>query len=121
MIKAILIDDETHCRETLSIQLKKYCSEVHLLAQCNSAAEGMEAIAQYQPDVVFLDVEMPTMNGFEMLQQFIIRKSRINLRRLIRPRPPLLLLQVSYASSFLRYRLLALSLKTDNHCSFLAT
>lgn len=70
MIKAILIDDETHCRETLSIQLKKYCSEVQLLAQCNSAAEGMEAIAQHQPDVVFLDVEMPTMNGFEMLQQF---------------------------------------------------
>jgi len=70
MIKAILIDDETHCRETLSIQLKKYCSEVQLLAQCSSAAEGMDAIAQHQPDVVFLDVEMPTMNGFELLQQF---------------------------------------------------
>ena len=70
MIKAILIDDETHCRETLSIQLEKYCSEIQLLAQCNSGAEGLEAIAQYQPDVVFLDVEMPKMNGFEMLQQF---------------------------------------------------
>jgi two-component system, LytTR family, response regulator len=70
MIKAILIDDETHCRETLSIQLERYCSEIQLLAQCNSAVQGLEAIAQYQPDVVFLDVEMPTMNGFEMLQQF---------------------------------------------------
>jgi two-component system LytT family response regulator len=70
MIKAILVDDEKHCRETLSIQLEKYCSEVQLLAQCNSAVEGLEAIAQYQPDVVFLDVEMPKMNGFEMLQQF---------------------------------------------------
>src|SRR5688572_22605471 len=70
MIKAILIDDETHCRETLSIQLEKYCSEIELLAQCNSAAQGLKAINQYQPDVVFLDVEMPTMNGFEMLQQF---------------------------------------------------
>ena len=70
MIKAILIDDETHCRETLSIQLKKYCSEVQLLAQSILAAEGLEAIARHQPDVVFLDVEMPTMNGFEMLQQF---------------------------------------------------
>jgi two-component system, LytTR family, response regulator len=70
MIKAILVDDERHCRETLSIQLEKYCTEVQLLAQCNSAVQGLEAIAQYQPDVVFLDVEMPKMNGFEMLQQF---------------------------------------------------
>jgi two-component system, LytTR family, response regulator len=70
MIKAILVDDEKHCRETLSIQLEKYCSEVQLLAQCSSAVQGLEAIAQYQPDVVFLDVEMPKMNGFEMLQQF---------------------------------------------------
>ncbi|HEX6227034.1 MAG TPA: LytTR family DNA-binding domain-containing protein [Chryseolinea sp.] len=70
MIRAILVDDEKHCRETLSIQLEKYCSEVQLLAQCNSAVQGLEAIAQYQPDVVFLDVEMPKMNGFEMLQQF---------------------------------------------------
>ncbi len=69
MIKAILIDDETHCRESLSIQLEKYCPKVELLAQCNSSAQGLKAIAQYQPDVVFLDVEMPQMNGFEMLQQ----------------------------------------------------
>jgi two-component system, LytTR family, response regulator len=69
MIKAILIDDEKHCRESLSIQLEKYCPEVHLLAQCSSAIEGLQAIAKYQPDVVFLDVEMPRMNGFEMLQQ----------------------------------------------------
>lgn len=69
MIKAILIDDETHCRETLAIKLEKYCPEVHLLAQCNSGAEGIQAIARHQPDVVFLDVEMPEMNGFEMLGQ----------------------------------------------------
>jgi len=70
MIRAILIDDETHCRETLSIQLEKYCSEIQLLSQCNSASQGLKAIEQYHPDLVFLDVEMPTMNGFEMLQQF---------------------------------------------------
>jgi two-component system LytT family response regulator len=69
MIKAILIDDEKHCRETLSIQLEKYCPDVQLLAQCSSAAEGLQAIAQHSPDVVFLDVEMPQMNGFEMLGQ----------------------------------------------------
>lgn len=69
MIKAALIDDETHCRESLSIQLEKYCPQVQLLAQCSSGAQGLQAIARYQPDVVFLDVEMPQMNGFEMLQQ----------------------------------------------------
>jgi two-component system LytT family response regulator len=69
MIKAVLIDDEQHCRETLSIQLERYCPEVLLLAACCSAAEGVKAIAQHQPDVLFLDVEMPHMNGFEMLQK----------------------------------------------------
>lgn len=70
MIKAILIDDEKHCQETLSIQLERYCPEVRLLAQCCSAAEGLKVIKEQKPDLVFLDVEMPIMNGFEMLQQF---------------------------------------------------
>lgn len=70
MIKAILIDDEKHCRETLAIQLERYCPEVHLLAQCGSAAEGLKVIKEQKPELVFLDVEMPIMNGFEMLQQF---------------------------------------------------
>src|SRR5690606_40187860 len=69
MIKAILLDDEFHCRESLSIQLEKYCPEVQLLAQCSSAEQGLKAIARYQPDVVFLDVEMPQVNGIEMLRQ----------------------------------------------------
>lgn len=70
MINAILIDDEAHCRESLFIQLTKYCPEVTLLAACTSAAEGLKAIEQFHPDVVFLDIEMPHMNGFELLQQF---------------------------------------------------
>lgn len=70
MIKAILIDDEEHCRESLSIQLARYCPDVNLLANCGSAVEGLKAIEQVHPEVVFLDVEMPRMNGFEMLQEF---------------------------------------------------
>ncbi len=69
MIRAILIDDEKHCRETLCIQLERYCPEVQLLAQCSSAAEGLKVIREQKPALVFLDVEMPLMNGFEMLQQ----------------------------------------------------
>jgi two-component system, LytTR family, response regulator len=70
MIKAILIDDEVHCLETLSLLLKEYCPNVQLLEQCRSAKKGMEAIEKLKPDLVFLDIEMPTMNGFELLEQF---------------------------------------------------
>jgi two-component system LytT family response regulator len=70
MIKAIIIDDERHCVETLSLILKEYCPQVELQHQCRSAKEGLEAIDRYNPDLIFLDIEMPSMNGFEMLEQF---------------------------------------------------
>jgi two-component system LytT family response regulator len=70
MIKAIIIDDEVHCLETLSLLLKEFCPEVQLIEQCRSAKKGLEAIEKMKPDLVFLDIEMPTMNGFEMLEQF---------------------------------------------------
>ena len=70
MIKAIIIDDEVHCLETLSLLLKESCPEVQLLDQCRSAKKGLEAIEKLKPDLVFLDIEMPAMNGFEMLEQF---------------------------------------------------
>lgn len=69
MIKAILIDDEGHCIDTLSILLKEHCRNVTVVAQCRSAAEGLQAIESNKPDLVFLDIEMPGMNGFEMLEQ----------------------------------------------------
>jgi len=69
MIKAIIVDDEIHCLETLSLQLGEYCPEVQLLEQCRSAKTGLEAIEKFKPDLVFLDIEMPSMNGFELLDQ----------------------------------------------------
>jgi len=69
MIKAIVIDDEEHCLDTLSIRLKEYCPDVQLIASCRSANEGMEAINTLHPDVVFLDIEMPVMSGFQMLEK----------------------------------------------------
>jgi two-component system, LytTR family, response regulator len=70
MIKAILIDDETHCLDTLSILLKEYCRDVQVMEQCGSAANGIKAIRKSKPDLVFLDIEMPGMNGFDLLEQF---------------------------------------------------
>lgn len=70
MIKAILVDDEQHGLETLAIHLADYCLNVQVLAKCSSAKKALEAIAQHTPDLVFLDIEMPVMNGFELLEQF---------------------------------------------------
>jgi two-component system LytT family response regulator len=69
MIKAILIDDEMHCLKTLAMLLKEYCANVQVLEKCNDAATGLRAIEMHQPDLVFLDIEMPQMNGFEMLER----------------------------------------------------
>jgi len=65
-----MIDDEVHCLETLSILLNEYCPQVTILEQCRSAKKGLETIEKLKPDLVFLDIEMPSMNGFEMLEQF---------------------------------------------------
>ncbi len=68
MIKAIVIDDEQHCIDALAADLSKHCGNVELSAKCNSAKEGILAIKKHKPQLIFLDVEMPWMNGFEMLE-----------------------------------------------------
>lgn len=70
MIKAVLIDDEILCLETLDIELREYCPDVEVVAKCSSAEDGISAIRSVQPDLVFLDIELPTMNAFELLQTF---------------------------------------------------
>lgn len=70
MIKAVLIDDEKHCLETLSMLLEKHCPEVNIAETCRSGKKGIEAISRHNPDLVFLDIEMPMMNGFELLEHF---------------------------------------------------
>ncbi len=68
-IRAILIDDEPDCLDLLNWQIANHCPELTVIACCPSAAEGLSAIASEKPDVVFLDVEMPFMNGFQLLEQ----------------------------------------------------
>jgi two-component system LytT family response regulator len=68
MIKAIIIDDEQHCIDALKADLSKHCDKVEICATCNSGKEGIFAIKKYKPRLIFLDVEMPWMNGFEMLE-----------------------------------------------------
>ena len=68
MIKALIIDDEKHCCDNLQWQLQQYCPEIEVVGVCNSAEDGLNQIALKEPQLVFLDVEMPDMSGFEMLQ-----------------------------------------------------
>ncbi len=70
MISCILVDDESNSLEMTEWLLKTYCPGVTIEAMCNSAEKGIEAINKFKPDVVFLDIEMPHMNGFDMLEQF---------------------------------------------------
>lgn len=70
MIKAILIDDERNSIEMLEWLLTTYCPEVSIQSMCQSAEEGIKAIKEIRPDVIFLDIEMPKMNGFDMLETF---------------------------------------------------
>jgi two-component system LytT family response regulator len=68
MIKAVIIDDEQNCIDSLSFDLIKHCKEVEILEACTSPKQGLMAIRKQKPDLVFLDVQMPWMNGFEMLE-----------------------------------------------------
>ena len=68
MIRAIIIDDEKNCIESLVFDLQKFCKEVEIVDTCNSPKEGLLSIKNHQPDIVFLDVQMPWMSGFEMLE-----------------------------------------------------
>lgn len=67
-LKAIIVDDEPYCCEALAILLEDN-SEVEIVSICHNAVDALNAIKKYSPDLVFLDVEMPKMNGFEMLEQ----------------------------------------------------
>lgn len=69
MIKAIIIDDEKNAIEMMEWLLQTYCPEVEIKAMCQSGEEGIVAIELHQPDIVFLDIEMPKMNGFEVLEK----------------------------------------------------
>jgi two-component system, LytTR family, response regulator len=69
MMTAIIVDDEKHCREVLQLLLQKYCPSIKLLGNCASGTEALQTIAQRQPDILFLDIEMPGMNGFELLEK----------------------------------------------------
>lgn len=67
MKKIILIDDEPLARSLVAEYLQKH-HDLEIVAECSNGFEGLKSIAQHNPDLVFLDVQMPKINGFEMLE-----------------------------------------------------
>ncbi len=66
-MKAIIIDDEPLARSIIREYLE-FHPQIQLVAECSDGFEGVKAIQQYQPDLIFLDIQMPKINGFEMLE-----------------------------------------------------
>jgi two-component system LytT family response regulator len=69
MINSIILDDEQHCLETLKWQLEKYAPNVKVLQIFNSPTEALEYVNNNPINLIFLDIEMPVLNGFEFLNK----------------------------------------------------
>lgn len=70
MIKALIIDDEPPAVETLQLMLNRYIPEITEIRSTTEPAEGVFILKSWNPHLLFLDIQMPIMNGFEILKQF---------------------------------------------------
>ena len=70
MIKAIVVDDELGARESLSKMIEKNCKQLHIVAKADSMLTAYNAIIEHRPDLVFLDIQMPNGNAFDLLEKF---------------------------------------------------
>jgi two-component system, LytTR family, response regulator len=77
MIRALIIDDEQAGINTLSLLMARYESLIRVVASTTNSAEGIELIEDYRPDVVFLDISMPNMSGFELLNRVSYKEFKL--------------------------------------------
>ncbi len=68
MLKAIIIEDEARARRTLKTLLAENCTDVDVIAEAADVPSGVLAIKEHQPDLVFLDIEMPNFDGFRLFE-----------------------------------------------------
>jgi two-component system, LytTR family, response regulator len=71
VLKSIIIDDELHGRNNLHSLLKSYCPEIDVIGKCGKPGEAKKMIYDLKPDVIFLDINMPQINGFELLESLV--------------------------------------------------
>lgn len=69
-LKTIIVDDEESARDVLENLLLRFCPEVEIVAKCENVLQAVEAIKKHQPNLVFLDIEMPNYAGFEIVNFF---------------------------------------------------
>ncbi len=69
MYKAIIIDDEPDAIDSLEFKIKKFCHNVGIVGSAKNVTEGLREIRDKKPDIVFLDIEMPNENGFDLLDK----------------------------------------------------
>ncbi len=69
-MKAIIIDDEYHCIESINLLIKKYHPQVEVIAEITNPSQAIKTIHSKKPDLVFLDIKMPEMTGFELISKF---------------------------------------------------
>ena len=67
IMRVVLIDDEPLARSVVNEYLRSW-TDFEIVKECNDGFEGVKAIAQHEPDLIFLDIQMPKINGFEMLE-----------------------------------------------------
>jgi two-component system LytT family response regulator len=77
MLKAVIIDDELPGIVSLRIMLERLGGQVKIVGEATAPAEGIELIEKHQPDVVFLDISMPEMSGFELLERLDYRDFKL--------------------------------------------
>ena len=70
-ISSIIIDDEPNNIENLVSLLNQYCPDINVGATAMSADNGITAIKTHQPELIFLDIQMPGKSGFDMLRSFM--------------------------------------------------
>ena len=69
-LRAVIIDDEERSRNILGQLIERYCPDIEVVAMANDVLGGVKIIDQHQPDVVFLDIEMPNYSGFKLVEHF---------------------------------------------------
>jgi len=77
MLRAIVVDDEVAAIKSVELIIQRYCPEVEMVGSAMSVETGIELIFKVNPDVVFLDVQMPRGTGFDLLEAIPERKFEI--------------------------------------------
>lgn len=76
-LRAVLVDDEQHCTETLELLLRRHCPDISIVAVFHKAEDVLDKLPELNPDILFLDINMPRLNGFQLLDSLQGRQPEV--------------------------------------------